>query len=389
MYLSYCTLLILLHRPFIEKEGGEKTRSSLSSLSICTSAATRCVDVATSMHFRDFLLVSWNFAIYHVFTASLIHIHTVANSGSVVSDLAKGDLIKAIRVVKRLSNLSAAACQIHQVLLRLMKMRNIPYTDPSDDNSDNENGCREDQAKHSNKGRTKDKKASSASIATKARTNLSRPDTMATDTTTKSGMSPRISDVGRGQITHKLTARSPSADPPSTTVNSVQQPHDDRASSASSTPTSLTNGDWINGLYSSIQQEDNQGKQTIRLLWKSHSPLFSVDRTPSKCKPIPWSRPEFAATLWNEYRTNVYAHRSNEHHHQYQQRPAYVSVATAQLCIRRTLSKLFIWSLQYWLCSRWHPALSSTPAAIISSANTRYNWGASFSIKLTTSRPTW
>jgi hypothetical protein len=90
MYLSYCTLLILLHRPFIEKEGGEKTKSSLSSLSICTSAATRCVDVAASMHFRDFLLVSWNFAIYHVFTASLIHIHTVANSGSVVSDLAKG-----------------------------------------------------------------------------------------------------------------------------------------------------------------------------------------------------------------------------------------------------------------------------------------------------------
>ncbi|ORZ13577.1 fungal-specific transcription factor domain-domain-containing protein, partial [Absidia repens] len=120
MYLSYCTLLILLHRPFIEKEGSEKTKSSVSSLSICTSAATRCVDVASSMHFRDFLLVSWNFAIYHVFTASLIHIHTAANSGSIVSDVAKGDLVKSVRVVKRLSNLSTAACQIHQVLLRLM-----------------------------------------------------------------------------------------------------------------------------------------------------------------------------------------------------------------------------------------------------------------------------
>ncbi|KAI8098493.1 fungal-specific transcription factor domain-containing protein, partial [Halteromyces radiatus] len=120
MYLSYCTLLILLHRPFIEKEGGEKTKSSVSSLSICISAATRCVDVADSMHFRDFLLVSWNFAIYHVFTASLIHIHTASHAGSVVSDVAKSDLIKSVRVVKRLSNMSAAACQIHQVLLRLM-----------------------------------------------------------------------------------------------------------------------------------------------------------------------------------------------------------------------------------------------------------------------------
>jgi hypothetical protein len=145
-----------------------------------------------------------------------------------------------------------------------MKMRNIPYTDPSDDDSDDDNGCREHQAKHVSKDRTKDKKASSASTATKTRTTISRPDTMATDTTTtKTGMSPRISDVGRGQITHKLTARSPSADPPSNTANNVQQPYDDRASSASSTPTSLTNGDWINGLYSSIQQDDNQGKQII------------------------------------------------------------------------------------------------------------------------------
>ncbi|KAI9262802.1 fungal-specific transcription factor domain-containing protein [Helicostylum pulchrum] len=125
MYLSYCTLLILLHRPFIEKDGGQKTRSSQSSLSICTSAATRCVDIAEKMHYRDFLLVSWNFAIYPVFTAALIHIYNAANPDSIVSDVAKSNLIKAAGVIKRLSKLSSGAGRLYVVLRQLMKLRKI------------------------------------------------------------------------------------------------------------------------------------------------------------------------------------------------------------------------------------------------------------------------
>ncbi|KAI9006292.1 fungal-specific transcription factor domain-containing protein [Phycomyces nitens] len=127
IYLSYCTLLILLHRPFIEKNGEQKTRSSLSSLSICTSAATRCTDIAEKMHYRDFLLVSWNFAIYPIFTAAVIHIYNAANPDSIVSEVARANLVRSVLVIKRLSKMTHSAERLYNILIKLMEFNKIPF----------------------------------------------------------------------------------------------------------------------------------------------------------------------------------------------------------------------------------------------------------------------
>lgn len=123
LHLCYFTLLILLHRPFIEK--GQGNQSSLSSIKICTSAAIQCVDLAEKMHYRDYLLVSWNFVIYPVFTASLIHIYNATQSDNQTAVEAKGHLKKAIAVIKQLGKLSAGANQLHTLLLDLTKFRKI------------------------------------------------------------------------------------------------------------------------------------------------------------------------------------------------------------------------------------------------------------------------
>ncbi|KAG1180606.1 hypothetical protein G6F70_000558 [Rhizopus microsporus] len=123
IHLTYYTLLILLHRPFIENDEGN--RSSQSSLNICTNAATCCIEVAEKMHYRDFLLVSWNFAIYPVFTASLIHIYNATNKDRDIAEAAKSNLAKAICVVERLSKVSFNASKFHALLLELAKARGI------------------------------------------------------------------------------------------------------------------------------------------------------------------------------------------------------------------------------------------------------------------------
>ncbi|GAA5805936.1 hypothetical protein HPULCUR_011462 [Helicostylum pulchrum] len=236
MYLSYCTLLILLHRPFIEKDGGQKTRSSQSSLSICTSAATRCVDIAEKMHYRDFLLVSWNFAIYPVFTAALIHIYNAANPDSIVSDVAKSNLIKAAGVIKRLSKLSSGAGRLYVVLRQLMKLRKIDI----------------DSCELSDTDVAPKKRARTTNWDTT--TKKPRPiSTKGKQRSTEGNTTTKVSDVGRGASMEKTYInRSSSAELISPSANVLS---DSEVCSTHSTPSSMSNGDWINGLYSQLQSE--------------------------------------------------------------------------------------------------------------------------------------
>lgn len=77
------------------------------------------------MHYRDFLLVSWNFAIYPVFTASLIHIYNATNKDRDIAEAAKSNLAKAVYVVERLAKVSFNASKLHDLLLELAKARGI------------------------------------------------------------------------------------------------------------------------------------------------------------------------------------------------------------------------------------------------------------------------
>ncbi|CEP09457.1 hypothetical protein [Parasitella parasitica] len=251
MYLSYCTLLILLHRPFIEKDGSQKTRSSQSSLSICTSAATRCVDIAEKMHYRDFLLVSWNFAIYPVFTASLIHIYNATNPDSIVSDIAKTNLAKACTVIKRLSKLSIGAAQLYDVLRQLTSIREISI-DQSVFDDDDDDATRDRAACLANKCSTR----KAFNVRPKKDTKSLEDSNNNNNTSDSAG---RLSDVGRGSTVNQSSAKSrldnvaSSTEIASPSLTIVSDP--DMHSSPNSTPSSTSNGDWINGLYSSMQND--------------------------------------------------------------------------------------------------------------------------------------
>lgn len=132
--------MILLHRPFIEKDdivNGNDTRnddkrklSSQSALTICTSAAIRIIEVSESMHYRDFLMVSWGFALYPVFTAALIHIHNSSNPDTIVSDVAKANLVRALAVVDKLCLLSPMATSMALVLKKVIALSSIFTDDP-------------------------------------------------------------------------------------------------------------------------------------------------------------------------------------------------------------------------------------------------------------------
>jgi hypothetical protein len=223
------------------------------------------------MHFRDFLLVSWSFAIYQVFTASLIHIHTAANSGSVISDVAKGDLIKSVSVVKRLSKFSTSAGHIHQVLLRLMKMGNIPYESLSEDEENEDQGAGGSKAYINKAPKKRRKPKATPALTTPSASSNSDPNARSTnvdhseDSARGDGKlttisTSRISDLRQNQSTS--IPKNPSTSTQVTSTPTPTQQHDDPANSANSTPTSVINGDWINGLYSSIQQEGNQGERS-------------------------------------------------------------------------------------------------------------------------------
>lgn len=82
------------------------------------------------MHYRDFLMVSWGFALYPVFTAALIHIHNSSNPDSIVSDVAKSNLVRALAVVDKLCLLSPMAASMGNILKKVIALSPIFVDDP-------------------------------------------------------------------------------------------------------------------------------------------------------------------------------------------------------------------------------------------------------------------
>jgi hypothetical protein len=196
------------------------------------------------MHHRDFLLVSWNFAIYPVFTASLVHIHNASNPDNIVSDVAKSNLVKAMRVIKRLAMISNGAGNLYNILQQLIKQSNISVPDfsPDDDEEQIHEEIIDTNKKNSNRNNKPIMKISTAiqqtnssprKAASRSRNEINSPE-----------FKGKLSDVGRGGTPRGSCS-------PSTHILSDSE----MINSATSTPTSVGNGDWINGLYSSLQTE--------------------------------------------------------------------------------------------------------------------------------------
>ncbi|KAI7899467.1 fungal-specific transcription factor domain-containing protein [Cokeromyces recurvatus] len=119
--ISYCTVLILLHRPFIENNGKSKL-SSQSSHTICTSAAIRIIEVFEKMHYQDFFMISWD---------------------AIIADVAKSHLIRALALVDKLCLLLPTTKNMVNILRKMIMLSSIFENDPEFENINI--GCSKDQ----------------------------------------------------------------------------------------------------------------------------------------------------------------------------------------------------------------------------------------------------
>ncbi|KAI7892918.1 fungal-specific transcription factor domain-containing protein [Mucor mucedo] len=168
--LCYFSLLILLHRPFIEAAAnGKKPRSSYSSFRIGTSAATRGIRIASQMTMRDFMMFPYSFSLYPVLQCCLIHMYNTKNLDARISTPAKTDLTKGISLISKLRPMSSTAQRLYRLLKTIMDNKEIEVPVHASDSEES---------------------------------NRSRDNSV--DTTP---MSSRISDVGRGSNTNKTNVR--------------------------------------------------------------------------------------------------------------------------------------------------------------------------------------
>ncbi|KAI7882626.1 hypothetical protein K492DRAFT_176123 [Lichtheimia hyalospora FSU 10163] len=122
--LAYFSCLILLHRPFIERDvsaSDEKTRSSYVSFRISTSAASRGVRIAERMTGRDFMMFPYLFNVYPILQFCLIHLYNARNPDVRISTAGRKDLRKALQFVERVKNISSRTKSLHDVVQLIMK----------------------------------------------------------------------------------------------------------------------------------------------------------------------------------------------------------------------------------------------------------------------------
>ncbi|KAI8370961.1 fungal-specific transcription factor domain-containing protein [Blakeslea trispora] len=135
--LCYFSLLILLHRPFIEASGhGKKARSSYSSFRIGTSAATRGIRIASPMTLRDFLMFPYSFSLYPVLQCCLIHMYNTKSPDIRISQPAKADLTKGMALISRLRSMSSTAQRLYRLLKTIMSNNEIEVSSVAASESD-------------------------------------------------------------------------------------------------------------------------------------------------------------------------------------------------------------------------------------------------------------
>ncbi|CAO3590220.1 unnamed protein product [Absidia cylindrospora] len=125
--ICYYGLLVLLHRPFIERAGSGKSnaRPSYSSFRIGSSAATRGIRIACHMEPRDFLMFPYAFSLYPVLQCCLIHMYNTKNPDTKIAGPAKVDLTTGLALINRLKKMSHNAHKLHFLLETIMENNSI------------------------------------------------------------------------------------------------------------------------------------------------------------------------------------------------------------------------------------------------------------------------
>ncbi|KAG0227092.1 hypothetical protein BGW42_003150, partial [Actinomortierella wolfii] len=101
--ISYYTVLILLHRPFMVPTSLTKSKlsESLPSFNICVSAANSITFLAEASA-PEAVSISWYQSTYEIFTSSLIHLTNSASIDLRLQSNARKNLIKSIALLKSL-----------------------------------------------------------------------------------------------------------------------------------------------------------------------------------------------------------------------------------------------------------------------------------------------
>ncbi|KAI8339411.1 fungal-specific transcription factor domain-containing protein [Chlamydoabsidia padenii] len=125
--VCYYGLLVLLHRPFIERAGTgtSNIQSSYSSFRIGSSAAARGTRIASHMEPRDILMFPYAFSLYPILQCCLIHMYNTKNSDTKIAGPAKVDLIAGLGLINRLKKMSPNAEKLHDLLETIMENNSI------------------------------------------------------------------------------------------------------------------------------------------------------------------------------------------------------------------------------------------------------------------------
>ncbi|KAI8072175.1 fungal-specific transcription factor domain-containing protein [Gilbertella persicaria] len=132
MLLFYFSTLVLLHQPFICKT---QSRSSCTSLQICTSAATRGMRIASGLTLRNFLMCPYSFTLYPIMQFGLIHMYNGKHPDPHVSMAAKLDLKKGTELLQTLQHMSKTAYRLYQVFKSITENADLHAEDDHADKS--------------------------------------------------------------------------------------------------------------------------------------------------------------------------------------------------------------------------------------------------------------
>ncbi|ORE03209.1 hypothetical protein BCV72DRAFT_308422 [Rhizopus microsporus var. microsporus] len=132
--LVYYTNLILLHRPFIRvnKDSNKNIKfSAQTSLAICTSAATKIVEISKKMAYKDYILVSCGYAFYPIVTATLIHIFNACNPEKAISGPAKMNLLESLNMIDKLNHAMSSEDAIEMMIRKSVLRSKLCTQDPT------------------------------------------------------------------------------------------------------------------------------------------------------------------------------------------------------------------------------------------------------------------
>ncbi|KAF9324067.1 hypothetical protein BGZ91_003183 [Linnemannia elongata] len=122
IHVSYYSVLILLHRPYMVPSSLTKSKlsESMPSLNICVSAANSITQLTERLTEPDALKYVWSFTTYEVLTSSLIHLTNSASIDIRLQTQARKNLIKTIGFMKVLGNRWFNAAKFSGILEDLM-----------------------------------------------------------------------------------------------------------------------------------------------------------------------------------------------------------------------------------------------------------------------------